>query len=392
MEESLTRVVLDKKEIIIIGTAHVSKKSMREVEEAIRNEKPDVVCVEIDQSRYKSLTEGASWENLDVIKILKEKKGFLLLANLVLSSFQKRLGLDLGVKPGEEMLAAVSTAKELDIPFALCDREIQITLRRAWAKSNFWSKNKMLAALFGSVFSREKLEEKEIEKLKEKNMLQNMLEELSGYLPSVKEVLIDERDQFLATKIYSTEGNKLIAVVGAGHVPGIVKNLKRLDSGEIGEHDLEELKVVPAKGFVGKILPWVIPALILALIAFGFFRHGWQVSLEMLWKWVLVNGSLSALGSLIALAHPITILTAFLASPITSMNPTLGVGIFTGIVEAFVRKPRVIDFENLNEDITSFKGFFRNRFTHVFVVFFMSSLGSSIGTFIAIPFLAKLIQ
>ena len=392
MQESLTRVVLDKKEILIIGTAHVSKESMKEVEAAIHDEKPDVVCVEIDKSRYKSLTEGASWENLDVIKILKEKKGFLLLANLVLSSFQKRLGLDLGVKPGAEMLAAVSTAKELDIPFTLCDREIQTTLRRAWSKSNFWSKNKMLAALLGSVFSKEKLEEKEIEKLKEKNMLQNMLEELSGYLPSVKEVLIDERDQFLATKVYSTEGKKLIAVVGAGHVPGIIDNLKKLYSGEIGERDLEELEIIPAKGFVGKILPWVIPVLILALIAFGFFRHGWQVSLEMLWKWVLVNGSLSALGSLIALAHPITIITAFVASPITSMNPTIGVGIFTGIVEALVRKPRVIDFENLSEDITSIKGFFRNRFTHVFVVFFMSSLGSSIGTFIAIPFLAKLLQ
>ncbi len=392
MEKALTRVSIPGKEIILIGTAHVSKESIAEVQEVIREEKPDGVCVEIDQSRYKSLTEGASWSNLDVIKILKERKGFLLLANLVLSSFQKRLGLDLGVKPGEEMLAAVSAAKESNIPFSLCDREIQITLRRAWAKSNFWSKNKMLAVLFGSIFSNEKLEAEEIEKLKEKNMLQNMLEELSGFLPSVKEVLIDERDQYLATRIFKTGGEKLVAVVGAGHVEGIVKNLKKLEALDIDENDLKGLETIPQKGIAGKILPWVIPVLILGVIGFGFFRHGWQVSVAMLRKWVLINGSLSAIGSIIALAHPLTIITAFLASPITSMNPTIGVGIFTGIVEAVIRRPRVIDFENLSEDITSIRGFFRNRFTHIFVVFFMSSLGSSIGTFLAIPFLAKLLH
>ena len=389
---SVTKLEIGDREIILIGTAHVSRESVEEVEKTIEAEKPDRICVEIDQSRYKNLTEGASWENLDVIKILKKKQGFLLLSNLVLSSFQKRLGLDMGIKPGEEMLAAIRKADELGIPVSLCDREIQVTLRRAWAKSGFWAKNKLLAAMLSAAFTREKLDPEEIEKLKEKNMLQNMMEELAGYLPSVKEVLIDERDQYLATKIFTSPGKKVVAVIGAGHMRGVLENIKKLEEGKLKEEDLSELEEIPQKRFLSKLLPWLIPALILSIFVIGFFRHGMSVSLEMLWRWFLINGTLSAVGSIVALAHPVTILVAFAAAPITSMNPTIGVGIVTGIVEALLRPPRVVDFESLNEDIVHLRGFFRNRFTHIFIVFFLSSLGSAIGTFIAFPFLATLIK
>ncbi len=392
MGNSVFELELKNKKITLVGTAHISKESISDVRDVIERVEPDRVCVEIDRSRYGTLTEGSSWENLNVIKILKEKKGFLLLANLVLSSFQKRMGLDLGVKPGDEMLEAINVAKEKNIPFSLCDREIQVTLRRAWMKSNFWAKNKLIAAMLSSTFTKEKLSEEEIERLKESSALENMMKELAEFLPSVKEVLIDERDRYLATNIYNAEGKNIIAVVGAGHVNGIIEYLKRLDSGEINGDSLEELEEVPPKGTISKLLPWIIPALIVGLIGYGFYRHGLGVSLDMLKRWILINGSLSAIGALVALAHPVTIILAFLAAPITSMNPTIGVGIVTGICEAFLRPPRVRDFESLNDDITSFKGFFKNRFTHIFVVFFFSSLGSAIGTFLGIPFLATLLK
>ncbi len=392
MGNSVFELELKDKKITLVGTAHISKESISDVRETIESLNPDVICVEIDKSRYQTLKEGTSWKNLNVIKILREKKGFLLLANLVLSSFQKRMGLDLGVKPGDEMLEAIRVAEEKNIPFELCDREVQVTLRRAWMKSNFWAKNKLIAAMLSSTFTKEKLSEEEIEKLKESNALQNMMEELAEYLPSVKEVLIDERDQYLAANIYRAEGKNVVAVVGAGHINGIISYLKKLDEGEIKPDSIESLDEIPPKGSISKVLPWVVPALIVGIIGYGFYRHGLNVSLEMMKRWVLINGTLSAIGAIVALAHPLTVILAFLAAPITSMNPTIGVGIVTGIIEALLRPPRVRDFESLNDDITSFKGFMKNRFTHIFVVFFLSSLGSAIGTFIGIPFLAALLK
>jgi pheromone shutdown-related protein TraB len=336
------------------------------------------------------MTESRSWRDLNIYQVLRERKGFMLLANLVLSAFQRKLGEDIGVKPGQEMRRAVEVAQERDIPFSLCDREIQITLRRAWSMSGFWGKNKMLAALLGSVFSGEKLTAEQIEELKQKNALQSLLEELSQYMPSAKEVLIDERDRYLATRIFLTSERKVLAVVGAGHMDGIVRRLHALHSGEVSA-DLAAIDGVPSPAKVTRILPWLVPAAVLGLIVAGFLRSGWELTVSMLWMWVLVNGSLSAIGALLALAHPVTILVSFLAAPITSMNPTIGVGIVAGLLEAVLRKPRVADFEQLPEDIVTVRGFFRNRLTHVLLVFFFSTIGSAIGTFIGIPFLTSLL-
>ncbi len=385
------RLSLGDRNVILIGTAHVSSRSVEEVQEAIRTEKPDRVCVEIDETRYNSLVEKKSWQSLNIREVLRERKGFLLLANLVLSSFQRRLGLEMGVTPGEEMLTAIRVSREEGIPVSLCDRDIQVTLRRAWSRSGFWGKNKMLAAMLSSVFSREKLDPEEIEKLKQKSTFQTMMDELASFLPSVKEVLIDERDRYLATRIFNAGGAKIVAVIGAGHVDGIVKNLKRLESGTL-QNDTSALETIPPRKKISRILSYLVPALIVALIVAGFFRSGWQLSLSMMWKWVLVNGTLSAIGALLALAHPVTIAAAFAGAPITSLNPTIGVGLLTGVLEAALRKPRVTDFENLPEDLLSFKGFFRNRITHILLVFLFSSIGSSLGTFIGIPYLTSLLR
>jgi len=382
-----TTVEVAGKRITLVGTAHVSQESVDDVTAAIEELEPDRVCVEIDAARFRAMTQGQDWSNLNIRKVIKERKGFLLLGNLVLQSFQRRIGEELGIKPGEEMREAVRVAEAREIPVALCDRDIQVTLRRAWASTGLWGKNKMLAAMLSSLFSREELSKEEIEELKQKSALQGMMEELAEFLPSAKTVLIDERDQYLATRIFEQAEANIVAVVGAGHVNGIVAHLHRLAREEESATTIDELDVVPPRRAISRALPYVVPAVVLGLIGWGFVQSGWQGGLELFMRWVLVNGTLSAIGALAALAHPVTIIASFVAAPITSMNPTIGVGIVTGLIEAVVREPRVRDFENLQQDILSVRGFFRNRVTHVLLVFFFSSIGSAIGTFVAFPFL-----
>lgn len=376
--------------IVLLGTAHVSQASVRQVRLLAEAEKPDSMCIEIDESRYRSLTDSEAWKKLDIYKVIRKGQGFLLLGNLFLASFQRRIGKELGVKPGAEMVEAVGIAHEKSIPVVLCDREIQITLKRAWASGGLWSKSKMMAALLGSMFGGEAISEDDIESLKETDALSAMMEELSDYLPGAKRVLIDERDRYLAEKIHETEGSTILAVVGAGHVPGIVRTIEALQAGPM-EPPLQELNLIPPKGIVARALPWLVPIAVGALFAAGFVRSGWDLTRDMFLLWVLVNGGLSALGALLAFAHPLTILASFVAAPITSMNPTIGVGFVTGLLEAIFRKPRVHDLENLQTDIASFRGFFRNRITRVLLVFAFSTIGSSIGTFIGIPYLTSLL-
>lgn len=390
---NITNVKIGDREILLLGTAHVSEESVKEVEDLIRKEIPDRVCIEIDKSRYTSLTKKSVWKDLSIPEVLKQKKGFLLLANLVLSSFQKRLGIDLGVKPGEEMIRAIEVSDELGIPYSFCDREIQTTLKRAWSKTGFWGKNKMLAAMISSVFVNEKLSKEEIEKLKEKSALQNMLEELSQFMPAVKTVLIDERDRFLATRIFNSQGKKIVAVVGAGHVEGIVSWLNSLYEGSASA-DLSDIDVVPPKSFLTQAAPFILPAIIVSAIVGRFFLSLGDLTewLEMWRTWIIINGSLSLAGALIALSHPLTIIAAFVLAPVTSLIPIVGVGLFTGLIEYKLKKPHVDDFEKISEDITTFKGFYKNRFIHILLVFFFSNLGSTIGTFVAgIPMVAGFI-
>lgn len=388
MSNTIQKIELKDRSITLVGTAHISRESVEEASSIIENEKPGRVCVEIDASRYQAMTQGSHWERLDIGKVLKEGKGFFLLANLTLSGFQKRMGGAIGAKPGEEMLAAVRAAEAAGIPWSCCDRDVQITLKRAWARSNLWNKAKLLASLISSAFSNEKLSKEEIEQLKHKTEIEQMMNELADYLPSVKDVLIEERDRYIASKIFASEEKTIVAVVGAAHMPGIERWLRALDAGEANP-DIAELDKAPPPSRAARAAGWLIPALILALIAIGFLRSGSQASLDMILKWVLLNGSLAALGSALCLAHPGTIAVSFLMAPVATLNPLVGIGLFAGIAEAYLRKPTVKDFESLAEDITSVKGFYRNRVTHILLVFFLSSLGGMIGNFIALPFLAS---
>lgn len=375
-------LTLNGRTITLIGTAHISQDSINEVTEAIKTQKPDCVAIELDQKRCDSIKNPDSWRQLDIIKVLKRGEGFLLLANLVLASFQKRMGQNVGVRPGDEMVAAMKVAEELNIPTTMVDRPIQTTLRRAWAKNSLWGKCKLLSAMISSAFTSEKISSEEIEELKNNSEMDSMMKELSDYMPTVKEVLIDERDKYLASHIWESEGSNIIAVLGAGHLPGVQAYLEKIAAGQEST-DTTEIANIPSKTLGAKIKGWIIPAIIVILIGMGFYFGGKNKGTEIVLSWVLWNGALSAIGSIIAAAHPLTILVSFIGAPITSLCPFVGVGFLTGITQAFVCKPKVKDIEDLSTDAGSLKGFYKNRVLKVLLVFILSSLGSSIGTFVS---------
>ena len=373
---------LDGRKIILIGTAHVSKESIEEVTQEIKNEHPDCVAIELDERRYNSMSDPDSWRNLDIIKVLKRREGFLMLANLVLGSFQRKMGENVGVKPGDEMLAAIDCAKENNIPFTLVDRPIQVTLRRAWAKKSFLGKCRLLASMLASAFDNEEISPEQIENLKNSSEMDSMMNELAEYLPSVKEVLIDERDRYLASHIWESKGSTVVAVIGAGHLPGVQAYLEKIAGGK-AITDTCDIESAPSSSPVSKIIAWAIPVIIIGLIALGFFTGGYKTGTQMIGSWILWNGALAAFGSLLALANPLTILVAFVGAPLTSLCPLIGVGILTGIVQALICRPKVLDIENLQNDAGKFSGWYKNRILRVLLVFILSSLGSSIGTFVA---------
>ena len=373
-------------QVLLVGTAHVSKTSVEEVASIIENETPDRVCIELDASRMASKTKKNSWEDMDIRKVFKEKKGFLLLANTALASFQRRLGAQTGANPGDEILGAAKLAEEKEIPVSLCDRDIQTTFRRAWAKSSLWNKCKLLGTLISAAFSDEEITPEELEDLKKQETLEGMLNEVAKELPAIKEVLIDERDTYLASKIYAAPGTKKLAVIGAGHTKGVLATFEKLEANAYvaSPESLEEIP--PSKGF-GKAVSYLIPTLIVALILYGIFANGWDQGIRTFIYWILVNAGCTLVATAIAAAHPLNIILCAVTAPFFALNPVLGVGMLGGILEATFRKPKVRDFQTLNDEAMTLKGWYRNRILHCLLVFFLSSLGSMLGTFVAFPLL-----
>ena len=367
-------IILDGKKILLIGTAHISQSSVDEVNTVINQVKPDTVCIELCSSRYQAMLAKDQWKNMDIFKVIREGKSFLLFANLIMTAFQKRLGSKIGVKPGSEMFEAANVAEKLGSELVLADRDVKITLQRTWRGMGFWGKMKVLGQLLTSLFIREEISKEEIEKLKESDALSEAMKMLAEQSPEMKRILIDERDQYMAEKIRQSMGKLIVAVVGAGHVKGLTAELDN-------KHNLADLESVPPTGKAVAWLKWGIPALIIALIVYGFFTVDTDVSIEMIQRWVLINGTLSALGTAAAFGHPLTIAVAFIAAPFTSLNPTIAAGWVAGLVEALLRKPQVRDFENLTDDITHLKGFWKNNITRILLVVIFANLGSAIGTF-----------
>jgi pheromone shutdown-related protein TraB len=374
VEENITRIEMNGKEYILIGTAHVSKHSAEQVKEVIEAERPDSVCVELDEQRYQTITEGSKWQEMDIIQVIKEKRASLLLMNLAISSFQNRMAKELGIKAGQEMIQGIESAKEVGAKLVLADRNIQITFSRIWGNLGLKGKAILLSQIITSIFSRDSISEEELEKLKEQDTINAMLNEFTETFPRLKKPLIDERDQYLAQKIKEAPGEKIVAVLGAAHVPGIKEEIKK-------DHDLNKLRAIPPKSNWPKVIGWSIPILILAIIVYTFLANP-TAGFAQTVSWILWNGSLSALGAAIAMGHPLTILTAFIAAPITSLNPLLAAGWFAGLAQAYIRRPSVKDFETLSEDVFSLKGFWRNKVSRILLIVVLANLGSSLGTFI----------
>jgi pheromone shutdown-related protein TraB len=324
---------------------------------------------------------------MDIVKVIKEKKALLLFINLLLASFQKKMADKFDIKPGQEMINAIAAAEKINAVVVPADREIQITLSRAWRGMGVWEKLKLMTSLVFSFGASDDIEEADIEKMKQEDILQTLLADVKKSHPIIEKSLIDERDQYLAEKIRSAPGQKILAVVGAAHAPGIKRYLAANEP-----IDLDALNRVPPPGRIGKILKWAIPAAILLLFVAGFLMEGKNAGADMIWIWIAANGIFAGIGAMLALAHPLTIVSSIIAAPLTSLNPMIAAGWVSGLVEAFSRRPKVRDLEAIPQDIVSIRGFWRNNVTRILLVVIFTNLGSSIGTMTAVPLMLKLIN
>lgn len=372
----------------IIGTAHISAQSVIEVRETIEKVKPDSVCVELCETRFQSMSDPDRWKKLDIFQVIRQGKTLYFLANLALSAYQRALGDKFGVKPGEEQREGIKVAEEVGAELVLADRDIQATLKRTWANLGFWGKTRLLGSMFQPAEEAEELTAERLEAMKERDTVSEMMREFAEALPQIKEPLIDERDHYLIASVVNAPGDTVVAVVGAGHVEGMVANLKRAE-----EIDREALSVIPPRPMWVRSLKWIIPSLILVAFYFGYQSDRPERSLEeMLKMWILPNAIMGALICLIALPKPISVLVAAVASPITSLNPMLGAGMVVGLVEAWLRKPTVADSETLIEDASTIKGLYRNPFSRVLLVALCATIGSALGAYIGVALVLSVWQ
>ena len=371
----VTFVEVNGRTYIIVGTAHISQESTDLVREVIEREKPDTVCVELDEQRYQSLIDQKKWEALDLREIIRRKQLMTLIINLLLSSYQKRLGQKLGVAPGTELLEATKVAKELDIPLELVDRDVRITLRRAWNSMSFIEKMKLLGSGFIGAFEGEEISEEQLTELRQSDVLTELMNELGEFMPVLKTVLIDERDTYIAQKTRAAKGNKVVAVVGAGHMNGIRQTLEANK-----DEDLSAIETVPKGSNTGKIIGWGIPALIIGALLYIGFTQGVEALLENSWYWFIANGIPTALGTALAWGHPVTILVSFFAAPFTSLTPVIGAGYVAALVQVYMKPPTVKELQTVGEDASQAKMWWKNKLLRVLLVFIFASLGSILGT------------
>ena len=407
--------------VTLLGTAHVSKTSADKVRELIENGDYDCIAIELCESRHRSLVDPDAIAKMDLFQVIRQGKASMVAANLALGAFQQRMAEELDIKPGAEMRAAIELADSHKLNLELIDREIAVTLKRVYHNVPWWQRMNIVAGLLASVVTRQKVSEEEIEKLKEGDMLESVFSQFAEEAESIYRPLVDERDQYMAANIQhltrNTRYQHMLAVVGAGHLAGmkaylmqtgqwqILSDVERSESKssegdskpsykvqrdkEVGqllsthpESLLSRLMILPKPSQWVRFIPWLIVALVFVGFAIGFSRNsdlGWKLVVE----WIVLNGGLAAIGAIIALAHPLTVIVAFLAAPLTSLNPTIGAGMVTGAMELYLRKPTVRDFSALRSDTSRWQGWWQNRVTRVLLVFIFSTLGSAVGTYLA---------
>lgn len=366
---------IEGRRIVLVGTAHVSQASVDLVHRVIEQEKPDRVCVELDEQRYEALSRQTHWENLDLKQVIRNRQLSTLIVNLLLSSYQKKLGAELGVQPGMELLEATRAADELGVPVALCDRDVRITLRRAVAATPFWRRLILLSELILTMFESTEVSEEQLEELRQQDVLNELMAELGKAHPSLKRVLIDERDTYLAQRIMEAPGESLVAVVGAGHLQGIEATLRAHQPQDLGP--LEEM---PPPSPVWKILGWGVPAVILGAIAFIAVQQGAAQAWDSALFWTLANGIPACLGAIVALAHPLAILTAFVAAPLTSLTPLIGTAHVVAFVQAWLVPPKVRELQSVADDFGKPVMWWKNRLLRIFLAYLLPGIGSMIGS------------
>lgn len=383
-EQPTREVARDGVNYVLLGTAHVSRASVDAVTELASSGDFDAIAVELCPARHQALTRQQQWKDMDLYRIIREKKAGLVMANLALGAYQRRIAEQFGIEPGAELKAAADAAVTHEVPLQLVDRDLATTLKRSYHAVPWYKRILLSTGLVMSTVSSEEIDEEQIEKLKEGDILESTFTEFAQQSPELYEALIAERDRFMAARLRQENrdnaGKRVLVVIGAGHLEGLSKYLANDQQDPRAE--VESLSRLPPPNRWLKFIPWLIAALIFTGFWIGFSRSpelGWQ----LVTLWVLINGGLAALGALVARGHPLTILSAMIAAPLTSLNPAIAAGMVTGVVESWLRKPRVSDLESLRDDATTLKGWFRNPATRILLVFFFSNLGSAIGTWVA---------
>jgi len=383
-DQPMREITRDGVHYVLLGTAHVSRASVTAVTNMATSGEFDAIAVELCPARHQALTRQQQWQDMDLYRIIREKKAGLVMANLALGAYQRRIAEQFGIEPGAELKAAADAADALDLPLQLIDRDLATTLKRSYHAVPWYKRIMLSAGLVMSTVSSEEIDEQQIEKLKQGDILESTFTEFAEHSPELYEALIGERDRFMAARLRqenaANAGKRILVIIGAGHLQGLAKSLATEQRDPQAEVD--ELSHLPRPTRWLKFIPWLIAVVILTGFWIGFSRSpelGWQ----LVTLWVLINGGLAALGALIARAHPLTILSAMIAAPLTSLNPAVAAGMVTGLVESALRKPRIADLERLRDDVTTLKGWFKNPATRILLVFFFSNLGSAIGTWVA---------
>ncbi len=378
------RVERDGVAYTLLGTAHVSRASVDAVHAAIASGEFDTVAVELDPQRLAALSDPDALARMDLVKVLREGKTALFAANLGLAAYQRRLAEQLGIEPGAELKAAVNDANARNLTVHLIDRDVGLTFKRASQRLGWWGRAKLGGGIAASLFGDEEVGHDEIEKLKQGDMLESSFGEFAQDNPELYDTVIGERDRYMAARLRESAtaqsgARNVLAVVGAGHLQGLAKHLREENRtpGDIRG----QLETVKEKSS----FPWftvILAFFVLGGFAFGFWRGGLDVGADLMLYWVMITGTLGAIGCAAAGGHPLSIIAAFFASPVTPLHPALASGTISAIVEAWVRKPTYADFMALRDDVQSVRGWYRNRVARVLLNFFLTSLGTAIGVWL----------
>ena len=385
-DQPFASVRIGSTQVDIIGTAHVSALSRDTVGSLIRQKYYDAVALELCERRHAALEGVDHLAEMDLWSVIKKNEMFSVMAMLLFSAYQRRIAVQFGIEPGAEFKEAIAQCKTLDIPTALIDRDAGVSLKRFYRRMKWWHRPALFSTLVASMFFDDKISVRELEDMKKEGAFFDAVDRLWPGSEELVHTLLTERDQYMAAKIQQYverhQPAKLLVIIGAGHLKGIREILQRgLSDTESNERLLAEYCILPPRTNWAKYFPWVLTALIISGFVIGFSRD-MEIGTSLVGYWFLVNGTLAAFGAILALAHPLTVLTAFLAAPITSLNPLIGAGMVTAAVQFTLRKPHVSDFSKVKNDIVSFAGWRRNRFTHLFLIFLFSTIGSIAGTYI----------